>query len=159
MFILGWTENREDARDITQEALIRICRNAHLFKEEASLKAWVFRVARNLQIDRYRSRNFQVHFRAVGLDHAPIMVDSETRSPDKELFSQEIRQRVRSAIAALPPRQKEIVQLRLLADLQLEEIAQVSGLSVGGVKSTLHNALANLRRRLRDLREGVHGSL
>ena len=67
----------------------------------------------------------------------------------------EITARVREAIEELPPRQREVVQLRLLADLSLEEIAQTVGLTLGGVKSTLHNALHNLRGRLLDL-QGDH---
>jgi RNA polymerase sigma factor (sigma-70 family) len=58
---------------------------------------------------------------------------------------------VNTAIAGLSDRQREVVRLRLLAELSLEEIAETVGLSLGGVKSTLHNALKNLRARLCDL--------
>lgn len=160
MFLLGWTGNREDAWDSTQEVLARICRQAGLFKGDTNLSAWVFRVARNLQIDRYRSRNFQLHRRAVSLEEAPLLEAEAPRvSPERELLNHEIEERVRSAIDSLPPRQKEVVQLRLLADLQLEEIAQASGLSLGGVKSTLHNALRKLQEKLIDLKDGAHESL
>ena len=65
----------------------------------------------------------------------------------------EIRQRVGAAIQALPPRQREVIELRLLGELSLEEISETVGLTLGGVKSTLHNAIARLRESLADLEE------
>jgi len=61
-----------------------------------------------------------------------------------------------SAIDQLPPRQREVVQLRLLGELTLEEISNTVGLTLGGVKSTLHNAMRALRKELADLERGAY---
>ena len=71
-------------------------------------------------------------------------------------MSKEIFLRVKNAIDRLPPRQREVVQLRLLGELTLEEIANTVGLTTGGVKSTLHNALRVLRKDLADLERGAY---
>ena len=156
-YLLGSLGSQEDALDLTQDVFLRICSKAHTYNGEAPLNAWVFRVVRNLRTDQSRKKNFKVVSNAVSLDHVSPDASSSTRTPEQDAGSSEIFRRVQEAIAALPPRQQEVVRLRLLAELSLEETAGVSGLSLGGVKSTLHNALANLRKELRDLEQSyVH---
>ncbi len=151
-FLIGRGETREDALDLCQEVLARVCLRAASFNGMA-LSAWIFRVARNLQLDSRRKRNFRLREMTTtvpdGLDSTPA---SRTSHPELSAARGEIRRRVERAIRELPPRQREVVQLRLLGELRLEEIAEAVGLSPGGVKSTLHNALANLRRSLADMR-------
>ena len=82
-------------------------------------------------------------------------VSSAANSPETTLMSKEIFLRVKTAIDQLPPRQREVVQLRLLGELTLEEISNTVGLTLGGVKSTLHNAMRALRKELADLERGA----
>ncbi len=155
-YLLGWLKNADEAHEVTQEVLLRICLKARTYNGGASLSSWIFTVARNLLIDRRRSRNFKLAAASLPLDDGPATAPSPpTDSPEHRAMRKEITTRVREAIEELPPRQREVVQLRLLADLSLEEIAQTVGLTLGGVKSTLHNALHNLRGRLLDL-QGDH---
>lgn len=152
-YLLGWLKNAEEAHDITQEVLFRICSKAQTYNGGSSLSSWVFTVARNLLIDRSRSRSFKLAAASLPIDEGPAKSTSSplSDSPEHRVMRKEITTRVREAIDTLPPRQREVVQLRLLAELSLEEIAQTVGLTLGGVKSTLHNALRNLRDRLADL--------
>ena len=156
-YLLGWVKDVEEAHEITQEVLLRVCLKAKTFNGGASLSAWVFRVARNLLIDRTRSRSFKMAAASLPIEDGPATATATPRSdsPEHRAMRKEITARVREAIDALPPRQREVVQLRLLAELSLEEIAQAVGLTLGGVKSTLHNALGNLRGHLADL-QGDH---
>ncbi|MEJ2083357.1 MAG: sigma-70 family RNA polymerase sigma factor [Acidobacteriota bacterium] len=119
----------------------------------AYLVGWL----KDLLIDRTRSRNFKLVAASLPFEDGPASaaLSPHSDSPEHRAMRQEISVRVREAIETLPPRQREVVQLRLLAELSLEEIAQAVGLSLGGVKSTLHNALHNLRGRLADL-QGDH---
>lgn len=151
-YLLGWVGNREDALDLTQEVMLRICRRASQYNGAAPLTAWIFRVARNLHLDHMRRKNAPVHAGKVELQEEWRLHQSEIpRSPEDDLMSSEIAIRVRRAIEQLPPRQRQVVQLRLLGELSLEEIAAALDLSLGGVKSTLHNAIRQLRARLSDL--------
>lgn len=153
-YLAGWMQNRDDALDLTQEVLLRVCRKAHTFSGQAPLTPWIFRIAKNMHIDNWRKRNMAVYRNRTGLKD---QISSQEASrpaptPEESAMGIEIVDRIRHEISRLPERQREVVQLRLLADLSLEEIAQASGLTVGGVKSTLHNALKNLRQQLIDVR-------
>jgi RNA polymerase sigma-70 factor (ECF subfamily) len=153
-YLLGWVHNPEEALDLTQDTLLRVCGKAHLYNGSAPAAAWIFKLARNLVIDRSRAKEFQIQSAAVPLESIgrPCRM-AGSAGPEKWTLRKEISERVRKAIEELPPRQKEVVQLRLLAELKLEEIAEAMGLSVGGVKSTLHNALKTMRIALADLKE------
>jgi len=151
-FLLGWVGNPEDALDITQEVMTRVCQKASMYNGSAPLSAWIFRIARNLHSDYRRRKNFKVHSETVELSEMIVNNDNKKfESPEQLILQKETFSRVNVAIASLSDRQREVVKLRLLAELSLEEIAETVGLSLGGVKSTLHNALKNLRARLTDL--------
>jgi RNA polymerase sigma-70 factor, ECF subfamily len=158
-FLIGRGEAREDALDLCQEVLARVCAKAGSFNG-TSISAWIFRVAANHQVDARRKRNFRLRElqtdAADAVDAAPA---ARVCDPEVKALRGEIGRRVEEAIRLLPPRQREVVELRLLGELSLEEIAETVGLTCGGVKSTLHNALANLRRSLADLKETSHVGL
>jgi RNA polymerase sigma-70 factor (ECF subfamily) len=159
-FFLGWVGNREDALDLTQEVLVRVYQKANTYNGDAPLSAWVFRVARNLHLDQRRKRNFKVNQRSVNIeDIAPGRLSRRELQPERVFAKKELVQEVSRAIDLLPPRQREVVRLRLLGELKLDEIAETVGLSVGGVKSTLHNALARLRKNLSSLERGAYVDL
>jgi RNA polymerase sigma-70 factor, ECF subfamily len=156
-YLYGWIKNYEDALDVTQEVLMTVYQKAHLYNSSHSLTAWIYRIAHNLCIDHLRRETRRGHAGAVEFDeslgvYAP---DSATTSPEQIAMGKEIISRVKEAIEELPTRQREVLQLRLLGELSLEEIAETLGLTLGGVKSNLHVALQNLRRHLTDL-EGHH---
>lgn len=161
-YLLGWVKNREDALDLTQEVFLRISEKADLYQGDGPLSPWIFRIAHNLFHDHLRKRNYRVHNLSISLDE-PLDSRQESSSllasPERSTLSVEISSRVQEAMGQLPIRQREVVQLRLLGELQLEEISQSLGLTVGGVKSTLHNALARLRRELSDLREQANDKM
>jgi len=151
-FLLGSVGNPEDAMDITQEVMTRVCQKASLYNGTAPLSAWIFRIARNLYLDSRRRRNFKVHSESVEFsDSLENSIQVKAPSPEQILLRKETFTRISKAIACLSARQQEVVRLRLLGELSLDEIADTVGLSSGGVKSTLHNALKNLRARLCDL--------
>lgn len=151
-FILSWVHDPEEASDMTQEVLWRVCNKAGSYNSTAPLGSWIFRIARNLLVDRSRRSDLRLVTASIDDDAFPEPPCADADSGPEGLACRgEIRERVKSAIEALPPRQREVVRLRLLADLQLDEIAEILGLSLGGVKSTLHNAIRNLREGLADL--------
>ncbi len=156
-FLLGWARNREDALDITQDILHRVCQKAGNYNGQAPLTAWIFTIARNLYIDHCRSKDARRQCRTIEMDQSiERRVSAATNSPETTLMGKEVFLRVKNAIDRLPPRQREVVQLRLLAELTLEEISDTVSLTTGGVKSTLHNGLRALRKELADLERGTY---
>ncbi|HSR52213.1 MAG TPA: RNA polymerase sigma factor [Acidobacteriota bacterium] len=152
-YLYGWARNREDALDLTQEVLIRIHQKAGLYNERGPLAPWVFRIAHNIFHDHLRKKNYKVHSASVELNEqwASPAAGFRPTHPERAARRNEAMSKIRRAVEQLPPRQRQVVQLRLLSGLKLDEIAQALDISLGAVKSTLHSATRRLRTLLSDL--------
>jgi RNA polymerase sigma-70 factor (ECF subfamily) len=74
-------------------------------------------------------------------------------SPERRAMSREIRERLREAIETLSPRQKTVFTLKHFEELSIPEIAELTGLDTGTIKSHLFRAAHKIRERVRDLRK------
>lgn len=147
-FALQLTGNREDAKDVTQEAMIRFLGSLESFDESRPVQPWLFRIVRNKAYDLGRRHKVR---RAQSLDEllekgmpAPVQ---DLPHPTARLEQRDLRKRVWSALRNLPDKQREILVLREYQDLSYGEIAAVLAVPTGTVMSRLHRA----RRALRDL--------
>jgi len=147
-FALQLTGNREDAADVTQEAMIRFLDTLQRFEDGRPVLPWLFRIVRNKSYDLGRRQKVR---RAESLDEllekgmpAPVQRDGD---PAARLERRDLRRRVWSALGRLPDKQREILVLREYQDLSYGEIGSVLGVPTGTVMSRLHRA----RRALRDL--------
>ena len=134
----------EDAADLAQDVFVRAFKGLARFKGDAALSTWLHRIAVNAGLNRVAVK------RPV---EAPIeaAVDIDTRAADPldEVLRSERAERVRHAIAELPPKQRATLVLRIYHEYSHEEIAATLGGSVGGAKANLFHALGSLRRRLK----------
>jgi len=130
------------AEDLVLETFLRLHRHRSRWREDTAIRPWVFTIARNLARNLIRSRRLW--------GWLPLGSGQPTASPPAA-EGPEVRRRVADAFAALPPAQREACSLRLLAELSLTEIAAVTGVPVGTVKSRLFHGLRQLRARLADL--------
>jgi RNA polymerase sigma-70 factor (ECF subfamily) len=131
-----------DAEDAAQETFVRAWRSLGTWRRDAPLRAWLLTIAVNA------CRTHGGRLRPVDpLESAPEPADPRTRA-DGALEEDDARRAVRGAVASLPPRQREVVVLKVFSDMTHEDVAGALGLSVGAVKAHLHQAVANLRRRL-----------
>ena len=129
------------AEDLVVETFLRLHRHRDRWREGTPLRPWIFAIARNLARNRLRTERLWGWLplgQAEDPREAPAAYD-------------EVRRRVAAAFAELPAAQREACSLRLLGGLTLEEIARVTGASVGTVKSRLFYGLRRLRARLADL--------
>ncbi len=146
-FMLRKGSPTEEAEDLVQETMIAVWRKAHLYaSDKGSVTTWVYTVARNLRIDRYR-RNGAVHL--TGLDDYDEAAD-DTPSDDVVNRSQE-DSLVRAALAELPGEQSEILRLSYIQDMPQSEIAEKLNIPLGTVKSRMRLAYRRMRRGLEDL--------
>ena len=131
--------DRESAWDATQEAFARALRRWRTVHEMDRPDGWVYVVAMNELRDRWRrdERN-----RATSQEETEVVADNTG--------SVATRLSVRDLIATLPPRQRQAVVLRYLADLPLADVADAMGCAVGTAKATIHQALQHLRVELDD---------
>ena len=123
-----------DPEDILGEIFLQVARDLHGVKgERADVRRWVFGVVRNRVIDDARRRARRP---SPGGTDAPDRPGPDATEPfDPDLLA---------ALADLTPDQREVVVLRFVADLPLEEVAAITGRHVGAVKSLQHRALARL---------------
>jgi RNA polymerase sigma-70 factor (ECF subfamily) len=138
-------DDRAAAEDVVIETFQRLHVHRDDFRAGGLVRPWVYTIARNLARNRRRRGRLVTWLSLAGVDHEP-------RVPGPEGSRDEVERRVASALAALPERQREACSLRLLVELPLEEIARVTGTSVGTVKSRLYYGQRRLRQLLGDLR-------
>ena len=134
--------DRGVAEEVAQETLVRVWERWSTVRCAASPEAWAWRVALNLTSSRFRRRATERRSlarlgaqRSAAGDGAPDQTD---------------RLAVRTAVAALPERQRAALVLRYYADLPVAEVAEVLRCAPGTVKSLTYKAVASLRRRLDD---------
>src|SRR5215813_4358319 len=130
------------AEDLVVETFLRLHRHRERWREGTPLRPWMFTIARNLARNRLRARRLWGWLPLASAMDIPV-----PPSPPAD----EIRRRVDAAFAALPAAQREACSLRLLAELPVEEIARVTNVPVGTVKSRLFHGLRRLRALLADL--------
>jgi RNA polymerase sigma-70 factor (ECF subfamily) len=133
----------EEADDLAQEAFMRAYRSLRGFRGEASFRTWLTRIAINLALKARRSRRA-----TVALEDAPEM-QSAAAGPDAAL-----KRQVRQAVGGLPPRQRQILLLKVYEGMKFTEIAQIAGISIGTAKATFFQAVRSLRGRLAPLDGG-----
>ena len=135
------------ADDLAQETLLSVWRKAGTFDpSRATAATWIFTIARNLRVDRFRKEWRDI---AVG-DDLPDMVD-ESGAPDENLSGGERSERVRQALRALPPDQVKVIELSFFEEAPHAEIAKALGIPLGTVKSRIRIAMAKLRALLDEL--------
>jgi RNA polymerase sigma-70 factor (ECF subfamily) len=127
--------DRELARDATQEAFARALRRWRTVRDMDRPDGWVYVVAMNQLRDHWRRLERRGPTEKIAVDTSGAVVT---------------RLSVRDAIATLPPRQRQAVVLRYLADLTLADVATAMGCALGTVKATLHEALRAMRVELEE---------
>lgn len=138
---------RELAEDVAQDVFVKVFRAARRYKPRAKFTTWLYRIVVNQCLDVVRKRKRQVLFGA----NAPSAAAGPDASVRLELS--ETAERVRQAVAALPPRQRIAVVLHRYQEMGHREIAEATGWSPSAVESLLVRAYAGLRVALADLQE------
>ncbi|NNJ75943.1 MAG: sigma-70 family RNA polymerase sigma factor [Anderseniella sp.] len=133
--------NAADAEDVTQEAFVKLWRNPPVLRNQAALKSWLVRVARNLAIDRLRRA------RNTSDSELDLLVDTST-APDGHLRHGQAADEVSAALAQLPERQRTALQLTYFEALGNQETASIMEISVEAVESLLSRARRSLRTLL-----------
>ena len=148
------TGNESDARDITQEAFIRVFRAWRSFQPGTNFLSWIYRIVTNIYRDELRRRK--------GRFQEQIPDDNEPQefagrrplavAPIDEYVEGQLSEPLSRALGQLSIEQRKVVILADLEDYSYQEIAEIVGCSIGTVRSRLHRARALLRRLLTEAR-------
>ena len=144
--------NREDARDLAQETFVKAYHGLKNFQGKSQFSTWLTRILINTAKDFIRKKQART-FESV-LENVP----AKNAGALEGLVNQELEAALHEAMQGLPFQQKSLFALRYLEGLSLEEIAETSGLSIGGVKASLWQAAQKMKKKLRPWME-KEGSL
>jgi RNA polymerase sigma-70 factor (ECF subfamily) len=137
--VLGTHEAADEA---AQETFVRAWRAIGSFRGDSSVSTWLIRIALNV------SRTMAVSRPRL----EPLAASAEPFDPrpgaEAQVAREEAGARLKQAVALLPPRQREVVTLKVFSDMTYDDVASVMGLSVGAVKAHFHQAVSNLRRHM-----------
>ena len=146
-----------EADSAAQESFLRAYQNLDHFREGSTFETWLTRICINWCKDRLKRRRLVVYFHespAEPEDSGPRdTVSHPDPSPERRTLSREIRDRLRIAMAALSPRQRTVFVLKHFEELSIPEIADLTGLDNGTIKSHLFRAAQKMRQRLEDLQK------
>jgi RNA polymerase sigma factor (sigma-70 family) len=146
----------EERADLTQEVWIRVYRHIHRLQDPTKFRGWLSRIATNLFYDELRKRK-RVN-QPISLD-APLYVDDgemswelpdDAPSPSDDLATREFYEHLQVAIADLPETFRTTIVLREIEGLAYEEIAEITGVSLGTVKSRIARARLKLQSVLQN---------
>ena len=137
--------SRADADDVIQETFVRLARTAGKLAKVDNLMAYVFTIARN-EAARLLAGELREAGRRAGL---PIAADLFHEAGCSDLEARETAEALVAALARLAPEQREIVELKIYAELSLRDIAEVTGLPPGTVATRYRTALGHLRTWLK----------
>ncbi|MFH1904100.1 MAG: RNA polymerase sigma factor [bacterium] len=151
------TGNSEDAKDISQEAFLRVFHSLETFKGKSSFNTWLHRIVINLCNDHYRQKSrFKFMFWHKDDEDAPernietiFMPKSMDNNPRDKASESELNEKLNNAISKLPLKQKTVFILKNFDGLLIKNIARTLGCTEGTVKSHLHRACRKLQEELR----------
>ena len=152
---IGLVRDENDAREIVQEAFLRVHRSLHKFQGTSSFFTWLYRIVKNLSIDLMRkpARREQELFDdpQVADDAAfPFISRIDGADPAEVVRRTEIAERIQAALDALPPYHRSVIIMREVEGMSYQEMAEAMDVSKGTIMSRLFHARQKLQRALVD---------
>lgn len=160
---LNLMKRPEDARDVYQEAFLKVYRNLHRFRFECSFYTWLYRIVTNVCLDHLRRRQARPEDQAPELSSThhgdgPTdfferqREDRPTLDPERCFFGKEIGTRIAIAMDRLSPRERVVFEMKHYQGLKLRAIGDMLGTTEETVKNSLFRATRKLRNELGELR-------
>lgn len=154
-FVYRFTGDWDECSDVVQEAFIRVFRNRHSYKPVAKFSTWLYTIATNLAKTQLRRRKIRRYLSLGSRDpqggEALFDIPDETSRTDALIESSLREESIQKALNALPEKYREIIILRDVQELSYEEIAEITRLNIGTVKSRINRGRTQLQEMLRDI--------
>ena len=144
VYIVELVRDEQTSLDLVQETFINAARHLGTLRDDGKFGSWLFGIAHQKCIQRWRKRAREEMLRD---EFANALVEFET-APDDLLIRDEQEAEFMKLLNELPPPQRSVLLLHFVEDFSLEEIAGITGVSIGTVKSRLHYARKSLRKLL-----------
>lgn len=146
-FVFDMVGDRALAEDLTQETFVRAYRHLGSLREEEKFSTWLFSIAKNVAREHLRSGERRAS--KVELDDESVLeLRDEGQTPAGALLDKELNAVVRHALGALDEDKRLVFALKIFQQRSYEEIVEITGFSLPKVKTDLHRARAEMRRRI-----------
>jgi RNA polymerase sigma-70 factor (ECF subfamily) len=147
----------EDARDVYQEAFLRVFRNLHTFRFDCSFHTWLYRIVTNICLDQLRKRKVRKEESSVmetgdgPLDRMDSFEEEAPHAdPERSTWNKELKTRIEGALQDLTPRERMVFELRHYQGLRLRNIGETLGTTEEAAKNCLFRATQKMRSVLGD---------
>jgi RNA polymerase sigma-70 factor (ECF subfamily) len=154
---LNLLRSPEDARDIYQEAFLRVHKNLNNFRFDCSFHTWLYRIVTNLCLDQLRKRKVRKEEpTVVATSEGPldrmetVAEDRVDGDPQRHLFSGQLRIRIKEVLEQLTPRERIVFELRHYQGMRLRNIGEALGTTEEAAKNCLFRATQKMRAQLGD---------
>jgi RNA polymerase sigma-70 factor, ECF subfamily len=145
----------DEARDVYQEAFLKVYRNLHLFRFDCSFHTWLYRIVTNVCLDHLRRRKVRREESTV-VETPDGLVDQVTKieqegpasNPERQMWNRQLSDRIAASLAALTPRERTVFELRHYEGLRLRAIGEMLGTSEEAAKNCLFRATQKMRASL-----------
>lgn len=147
-FIYDMVGERDLAEELTQETFVRAYKHLDRIRDDTKLSAWLFGIGKNVAREALRSKR---------RTHEDVLTDksedSNQISPSEELFGKELNSAIHDALKLLDDDHRLVFVLKVFQQCRYEEIADITGFSIAKIKTDLHRARVEMRRRIRPFLE------
>ena len=154
---LNLLHSQEDARDVYQEAFLRVYKNLPKFRFDCSFSTWLYRIVANLCLDRMRKRKVRkeeassVETGNGEFDRFQFLPEHRADvDPHRQAFSSEVNERVQEVLSRLTPRERLVFEMRHYQGMRLRAIGEALGVTEEAAKNCLFRATQKMRNALGD---------
>jgi len=139
------------AESITQDCFLKAHNTRHQFRGDCSISTWLMRIAFNLVRDHTKTLKFRfwknVQTTAVNVDELGHYLPSGASSPEQQFLARERVELIQSSLEKLSDKQRSVFLMKFVEDLDISEIAEVTGMPTQTVKTHLYRAVATIREK------------
>ncbi len=144
-FAMAFTADREQAKDLAQEALVKVYRSLAGFRFQSAFSTWLYSIVKNTYLDAVKSRAGREQSLEQPLDDADLELATEAASAEDRVLQKEARHLVLRALREVPPAFRAVVAMSDVQGLGYDQIAQALDVPIGTVKSRLKRGRDALR--------------
>lgn len=148
---LHFMRDREEARDVSQDIFVRVYQRLETLREGDTFLPWLLRLSRNACIDRLRRLKVRTPAIAVPVEDAAVTLAASGPTPEEESLAGARRSLLYRALDELSDKNREMIMLKDIQELKLEEISSMLALPLGTVKSRTNRARIELAKAVRQL--------
>jgi len=147
----------DEARDVYQEAFLRVYRNLENFRFDCSFHTWLYRIVTNICLDHLRKRKVRKEESAIvetgdgPVDRMDSFEEESARAdPERTMWNRQLRERIEGALNGLTPRERMVFEMRHYEGLRLRNIGEILGTTEEAAKNCLFRATQKMRAELGD---------